>query len=71
MSLFVGSLAFEHLPRTDYLVANRIGILVGSLVAALAGYAVLFMASKGRERNSPESRIADIELRSAISGTKE
>ncbi len=45
MSLFVGSLAFEHLPRTDYLVANRIGILIGSLVAALAGYAVLFTAS--------------------------
>ena len=46
MSLFVGSLAFEHLPRTDYLIANRIGILTGSLVAAVAGYAVLLAASK-------------------------
>ena len=45
MSLFVGSLAFEHLPRTDYLIANRIGILIGSLVAALLGYAVLLAAS--------------------------
>ncbi|MEM7584957.1 MAG: Na+/H+ antiporter NhaA [Acidobacteriota bacterium] len=48
MSLFIGSLAFEHLPRTDFLIANRIGILVGSLIAALGGYAVLRAASGRR-----------------------
>ncbi|MEM7349573.1 MAG: Na+/H+ antiporter NhaA [Acidobacteriota bacterium] len=48
MSLFIGSLAFEHLTRTDYLIANRIGILVGSLVSALVGYAVLAAAAGRR-----------------------
>ncbi len=48
MSLFVGSLAFEHLPRTDYLVANRLGILIASFVAAVWGYAVLYAAPSRR-----------------------
>lgn len=40
MSLFVGSLAFEQ-GGPDYEVADRLGILVGSLGSALAGVAVL------------------------------
>ena len=38
MSLFIGNLAFEDLARID---AVKIGVLTGSLVAALAGYALL------------------------------
>ncbi|WP_146907045.1 Na+/H+ antiporter NhaA [Arenimonas daejeonensis] len=40
MSLFIGALSFDA-SHADLLVANRIGILSGSLVAALFGYAVL------------------------------
>jgi NhaA family Na+:H+ antiporter len=40
MSLFIGSLAFES-GQPDLMVSNRIGILAGSLIAAVAGYAVL------------------------------
>ncbi|MEB3414752.1 Na+/H+ antiporter NhaA [Alteriqipengyuania sp. WL0013] len=38
MSLFIGNLAFDDLARID---AVKIGVLTGSLVAALAGYALL------------------------------
>lgn len=44
MSLFVGSLAFEHLPQHDLLIANRLGILVGSGVAGVLGYVLLRFA---------------------------
>ena len=40
MSLFIGSLAFES-SHVSLMVANRIGILAGSLVSAVAGYFVL------------------------------
>ncbi len=40
MSLFIGSLAFEH-EGAEHLSDVRLGILVGSIVSALAGYAVL------------------------------
>jgi len=40
MSLFIGSLAFEHDGR-EHLADVRLGILVGSIVSAFAGYAVL------------------------------
>ncbi|HEX9184623.1 MAG TPA: Na+/H+ antiporter NhaA [Burkholderiales bacterium] len=40
MSLFIGGLAFEGL-GPEYAVMTRLGILAGSLIAALAGYAVL------------------------------
>ena len=40
MSLFIGALSFDA-THADLLVANRIGILAGSLVSALLGYAVL------------------------------
>jgi NhaA family Na+:H+ antiporter len=40
MSLFLGSLAFEG-GQQDFVIANRIGILAGSLAAALVGSALL------------------------------
>ncbi len=48
MSLFVGSLAFEHLPRADLLTANRLGILVGSGAAGLLGFLLLRLAPAKR-----------------------
>ena len=40
MSLFIGSLAFEQSGQAN-LGAVRLGILLGSLLSALAGYALL------------------------------
>jgi NhaA family Na+:H+ antiporter len=45
MSLFIASLAFEH-GATDYLFADRLGILVSSLVAGILGYAALRLAMR-------------------------
>ncbi len=45
MSLFVGSLAFEP-GVSDYAGMDRMGILTGSIIAALLGYAVTAMASR-------------------------
>ncbi|MGE7993826.1 Na+/H+ antiporter NhaA [Pseudomonas sp. NPDC089554] len=45
MSLFVGSLAFVP-GSSDYAGMDRMGILTGSLFAALIGYAVTAMASR-------------------------
>lgn len=50
MSLFIGSLAFEQ----GGLAANvdeRLGILMGSLISAVAGYIILYMTSKPDARN--------------------
>jgi NhaA family Na+:H+ antiporter len=46
MSLFIGSLAFE---TEQQAAAVRIGVLGGSLISALVGYAVLRFAAAGRE----------------------
>ncbi len=43
MSLFIASLAFERAPEHP-LLTDRLGILVGSLLAALVGYSVLRLA---------------------------
>jgi NhaA family Na+:H+ antiporter len=40
MSLFIGSLAFEH-SGLDYAVSARLGILVGSFLSAVMGYLIL------------------------------
>jgi len=45
MSLFIGTLAFE---TADQVVAVRIGVIGGSLLSALAGYAVLWLSSPVR-----------------------
>ena len=43
MSLFIAGLAFEH-GGGDYFSGDRLGILLGSLLSAVAGYAVLQLA---------------------------
>ncbi len=40
MSFFIGSLAFQH-TGGEYLMSHRLGILLGSLAAAVIGYAML------------------------------
>jgi NhaA family Na+:H+ antiporter len=46
MSLFIGALAF---PTHPHLVdATKIGVLVGSLLSALAGYLILRFAPRER-----------------------
>ena len=47
MSLFIGALAFEELQRPA-LFDERIGILLGSLLSAIAGYLVLWLALRKR-----------------------
>jgi NhaA family Na+:H+ antiporter len=46
MSLFIGSLAFGE-GGSELVVANRIGILAGSLTSAFAGYGWLAFATRG------------------------
>ncbi len=41
MSLFITSLAFEHTGPSGPISADRLGILLGSIMSALAGYLVL------------------------------
>ncbi len=49
MSLFIGSLAFEQSGgESDYEVDDRLGILTGSLLSAIAGTLVLWIAGKGK-----------------------
>lgn len=43
MSLFIAGLAFEH-GSEDYFIGDRLGILVGSILSALAAYIVLQFA---------------------------
>lgn len=43
MSMFIGGLAFAN---TEYVMADRMGILLGSFVSALAGYLVLHFSSR-------------------------
>ncbi|MFM9842361.1 MAG: Na+/H+ antiporter NhaA [Dongiaceae bacterium] len=45
MSLFIGTLAWEH---TDYAAQLRLGVLGGSLLSAIAGYVVLRIATAGK-----------------------
>lgn len=47
MSLFIGSLAFEQ-GGPDYVVTDRIGILAGSVLSALAGLLVLKFSLQGK-----------------------
>ncbi|MFM5819285.1 Na+/H+ antiporter NhaA [Aeromonas sanarellii] len=50
MSMFIASLAFEH-GGLDYGSYSRLGILVGSTLAAVTGYIALRMALPNREAN--------------------
>jgi NhaA family Na+:H+ antiporter len=52
MSLFIGMLAFENSGTGEVILSDRLGILVGSLVSALMGYAVLhFVLPRPRSTN--------------------
>ncbi len=55
MSLFIGTLAF---PDPQHAVAVRIGVLAGSITAALFGYAVLHAAGAPRATREPEAGAA-------------
>ena len=44
MSLFIASLAFEDV-STSYLISDRIGVLAGSILSAIFGFTVLYLAS--------------------------
>ena len=46
MSLFIAGLAFPH--RPDLVEEAKLGVLVGSLISALVGYAVLRRAGRDR-----------------------
>lgn len=48
MSLFIGSLAFENVPN-DFVVHDRLGILVGSVISALAAYVWLRFVAKPKQ----------------------
>ena len=43
MSLFIGMLAFENAASGEVIVTDRLGVLSGSLISAVVGYAVLHM----------------------------
>ena len=47
MSLFIGDLAFRGAPRGDEV---KLAVFIGSLASALAGLAVLAVASRVRAR---------------------
>jgi NhaA family Na+:H+ antiporter len=43
MSLFIGMLAFENAASDEVIVIDRLGVLAGSLISAVVGYAVLHL----------------------------
>ena len=51
MSLFIAGLAFEH-GSGDYYSGDRLGILVGSLLSALAAYVILHFSLPKTAGNS-------------------
>ena len=46
MSLFIASLAFEETGDPTYVINDRLGILCGSMLSAIAGYLVLYLTSR-------------------------
>ena len=52
MSLFIGSLAFER-GAFDQLAATRVGVLVGSVMSATAGYLLLRHAFQSQSKKAP------------------
>lgn len=51
MSLFIGSLAFEH---AGFEAPIRLGVLTGSIASALFGYLILRFAPAGKATDGPE-----------------
>lgn len=56
MSLFIGMLAFENAASGEVIVIDRLGVLVGSLVSAVAGSAVLHLVLPGRGAQGGRAR---------------
>jgi len=56
MSLFIGSLAFEHAGQ-EYGANVRLGVLLGSVLSAAAGYLVLRLALRRRPGRRPGRRV--------------
>ena len=54
MSLFIGGLAFEQ-GNFENTVATRVGVLVGSLLSAIAGYLVLSKTAPAVARSETEA----------------
>jgi NhaA family Na+:H+ antiporter len=53
MSLFIGMLAFEEVASEEIVAAEKLGILMGSLVSAAVGSAVLqIVLPKGRSSHA-------------------
>ncbi len=55
MSLFIGTLAFEH-GNFDHTVSTRVGVFIGSLLSAVAGFAVLKYALNRLPEKSTNNR---------------
>jgi len=52
MSLFIGTLAFEH-SGTEYIGSVKLGVLMGSLLSALVGALILFCSGRRSHANQP------------------
>jgi NhaA family Na+:H+ antiporter len=52
MSLFIGSLAFEH---SDFDAPIRLGVLTGSLLSAVGGYLLLAFGPRGTTSDYDEA----------------
>jgi len=50
MSLFIGTLAFEHDAGFNFEAAVRLGVLAGSLLSAVVGYLVMRMTCPPRPK---------------------
>lgn len=57
MSLFIGSPAFEGAGGPDYAVDDRIGILTGSFLSAIAGVTLLLKRSKAKQREHSQTEL--------------
>ena len=54
MSLFIGALAFEQ-SGVNRMFDERVGILAGSLVSAIAGYIVLYVIGRGKAEDAAQN----------------
>jgi NhaA family Na+:H+ antiporter len=52
MSMFIAGLAFEH-GSGDYFIGDRLGILVGSIASAAAGFVILQLSLPDHGRSRP------------------
>ena len=70
MSLFIGALAFPG--RPELAEQAKLGILAGSFLSALAGFAVLRLAPPPPDRLAEEARMgAEIDADGDVAGIEE